>query len=166
LLALCRDAALRRGEALALPWERIDWERLRMKIIANEEWRPKDRDYRIVPIVPELRILLLEAFEAAETGAEFVIPNGSVLVKNFSRNFKVICKRAGVAPYKKPTHTLRKTCLTCWGRIYPQHTVAAWAGHASTQTTQEYYLQVSEAEYDRAAGLEKNPVHGKIHGKK
>ncbi len=37
-------------------------------------------------------------------------------------------------------------------REFPQHVVQEWAGHASAVTTGEYYLQVSEAEYEKAAG--------------
>ena len=33
--------------------------------------------------------------------------------------------------------------------------VKEWAGHADERTTMQFYLQVSESEYDRAAGLEK-----------
>jgi len=54
---------------------------------------------------------------------------------------------------QKPFHTLRKTCCTVWAREYPQHVVQAWAGHAKAETTSEFYLQVSEREYDKAAGI-------------
>jgi integrase len=152
LLALTRYAGLRRGEALNLRWDQIDWERSRLTIIANDEWRPKDRDSRVVPIVPGLHAMLLEAFDRADPGAEKVIPDGLVKVKNISRDFTVLCKRAGVQRYAKPFHTLRKTCLTAWARDHAQHVVQEWAGHASAVTTGEYYLQVSEAEYEKAAG--------------
>ena len=152
LFSLTRHAALRRGEALNLRWERIDWDKSRMTIIANDEWRPKDKDFRVVPIIPELHAILLEAFDQAETGQETVIPRSSVKVKNISRDFTVLCKRAGVQRYAKPFHTLRKTCLTAWAREYPQHVVQEWAGHADSKTTKDYYLKVSEVEYDRAAG--------------
>ena len=76
---------------------------------------------------------------------------GSIKVKNASRDFTALCRRAGVSRYAKPFHTLRKTCLTDWAMRFPAHVVAAWAGHASIETTREYYLQVSESEYERAA---------------
>ena len=149
---MTRHADLRRGEALNLHWNQIDWDCSRLTIIATDEWRPKDRDSRVVPIVPALYGLLLDAFEAAETGAERVIPDGVINAQNATRDFSVLCKHASVKRYAKPFHTLRKTCLTAWSREFPQHVVQEWAGHASSQTTSEYYLQVSEAEYDRAAG--------------
>lgn len=152
LLALARYAGLRRGEAMNLTWNQVDWEQSRLTVVANDQWRPKDRDSRVVPVVPELRTSLLEAFGQAEPGAEKVIAEGAINIKNISRDFTVLCGRAGVKRYAKPFHTLRKTCLTVWARQFPQHVVAAWAGHASSETTSEYYLQVSEAEYEKAAG--------------
>ncbi len=154
LLGLTRYAGLRRGEALSLRWDCIQWDKSRLEIVANDEWTPKDRDSRIVPICPELHALLLEAFEAAEDGQMLVILAGAIVVKNTSRDFTVLCKRAGVTRYRKPLHTLRKTCLTDWARRFPAHVVAAWAGHANIETTSQFYLQVSEAEYERAAGIQ------------
>jgi len=76
---------------------------------------------------------------------------GSVSVKNISRNFDCLCKRADVARYAKPLHTLRKSCITDWAKHFPAHVVKQWAGHSDLDTTDRYYLQVSEAEYERAA---------------
>lgn len=154
-LALCLYAGLRRGEALHIRWENIDWDRSRLTIIAGEDWRPKDRDFRVVPIVPELRAILLEAFEQAKEGQEFVIETGTMDPRSSYKAFHRLCSRAGIKPWSKPFHTLRKTCLTRWAREFPQHVVSEWAGHSEITTTSQFYLQISEAEYDRAAGLPK-----------
>ncbi|MBN1844275.1 MAG: site-specific integrase [Sedimentisphaerales bacterium] len=154
-IALCFYAGLRRGEALYLRWENIDWARSRLTVIASADWRPKDRDSRVVPIVPELRSILLERFEQAAEGAAYIIPRGSVDPRGCYWPFQRLCKRAGVKPWTQPFHTLRKTRLTRWARDFPQHVVSEWAGHANIETTAEYYLQISESEYDRAAGLPK-----------
>ncbi len=151
-LAMDRLAGLRRGEALNLRWDNVDWERLQLTVISDETWTTKNKGVRTVPLVPELHDLLLEAFEGAREGQETVIPRGSVRIKNISRDFTILCRRAGVQRYAKPFHTLRKTCLTAWARDHAQHVVQEWAGHASAVTTGEYYLQVSEAEYEKAAG--------------
>ena len=95
--------------------------------------------------------MLLDAFGQADEGQTMVIPPGSVVVKNVSRDFTTLCKRAGVERYHKPLHTLRKTCLTDWSRCFPAHVVSAWAGHASIETTSQFYLKVSESEYQQAA---------------
>ena len=152
LLDLARYAALRRGEAMNLRWSNIDWKRSRLTVIGTDDWQVKDKDSRTVPLGPELRASLLQAFERAEKGAVNVIPAGSVKVKNISRDFTVLCRREGLTRYAKPLHTLRKSCITDWASRFPMHAVKEWAGHSSTETTNQYYLQVSEADYEAAAG--------------
>lgn len=149
LIALCRLAALRRGEALNLEWHDVDWENNHIRIIAEEDWQPKDKDKRIVPICPELQALLLEAYNAADTGSEKVV--SGVNVNNLWRDFQVLFRRSGVKKYSKPFHTLRKSCITDWAASFPAHVVKEWAGHSSLDTTDRYYLQVPESEYKRAS---------------
>ena len=151
LLGLGRWAALRRGEALNLRWRNIDWSNNRLLVISQDEWNVKDKDARVVPICPELNELLLATFDEAEEGEDRVIPVGTVSVKNISRNFTFLCKRADVTRYAKPLHTLRKNCITDWASNFPAHVVKQWAGHSDLETTDRYYLQVSEAEYEKAA---------------
>ncbi len=151
LLGLGRWAALRRGEALNLCWRNIDWANSRFRVISQDDWDVKDKDARIVPICPELHELLLAAFDQAEEGEGRVIPVGRVSVRNISRDFGALCRRAGVERYAKPLHTLRKNCVTDWAMHFPAHVVKQWAGHSSLETTDRYYLQVSESEYERAA---------------
>jgi integrase len=67
------------------------------------------------------------------------------------RNFGTPCKRAGVARYSKPLHSLRKSFLTDWADRFPMHTLKEWAGHTSISTTEQFYLKVGEADYTRAA---------------
>ncbi len=152
LLALCRWAGLRRGEALNLRWHNIDWTRNRLTVIASEDWQPKDRDARTVPIGPELQAELLAAYGDAPEGSEHVIPSGSIIIKNTWRDFGVLCKRAGIPRYRKPLHSLRKSCITDWAGLFPTHVVMQWAGHADIRTTNEHYLKVCESDYECAAG--------------
>ena len=151
LLALARLAALRRGEALNLRWENIDWSPSRLQVISSADWTVKDKHPRIVPICPELHTILLAAFENAPEGEARVIPAGSINVRNLWRDFGVICKRAEVARYAKPVHSLRKSCIRDWADRHPAHVVKEWAGHSDLNTTDTYYLQVPESEYERAA---------------
>ncbi|MFC1783672.1 tyrosine-type recombinase/integrase [Planctomycetota bacterium] len=155
LLALCRYAGLRRAEALGLKWNNIDWENSRLRIIDDDDFQTKDKESRIVPIAPKLRAILSETIRKPGDFSN-VIPSGSIKIQNITRDFTVLCQRAGVKRYHKPLHTLRKTCLTAWAREFPQHVVAAWAGHGNQETTAEYYLKVSEQEYRKAAGHDKD----------
>ncbi len=158
LLALARWAGLRRGEALNLRWHNIDWTNNRMTVVGTDAWDVKDKEARVIPVCPELHELLLEAFEAAEEGQAMIVPLGTVVVQNISRDFDVLCRRANVSRYNKPFHTLRKSCLTDWAARFPMHVVRAWAGHSDISTTATYYLQISEADYIRAATERCNAV--------
>lgn len=152
LMALGFLAALRRGEAFNLRWEQVDWERHRLTVIANEEWQPKDKDCRTVPIVPTLYTMLRQAYEKSDKRGN-VIPKDTINLNNVSRDFDVLCRHARVERWVKPIHTLRKTCLTRWSRQFPMNVVKEWAGHEDERTTMQYYLKVGDMEYDRAAGL-------------
>jgi integrase len=158
MLALARWAALRRGEALNVRWRNIDWANNRMTIISQADWNVKDKEPRVVPIVPELNEELLAGFAEAPEGEERVIPAGSVNVNNVWRDAGALCRRAGVPRYRKPLHTLRKSCITDWARLFPAHVVRQWAGHSDLETTDRYYLQVSEAEYEKASSMRLSEV--------
>lgn len=73
LFALSRYGGLRcPSEHLGLRWQDIDWERARMTVRSPKTAR-KGKPFRLVPIFPELRQYLEDAFELAELGAEYVI---------------------------------------------------------------------------------------------
>ena len=117
LLALCRLAGLRQAEAIGLTWRDVDWQHNTLTI-----WAPKTDHSRVVPVVPELLPLLREAFEAAQEGETKVVT--SVTVQNLWRDFQVIRRRAGLKPYKKWCHTLRKNREEDWNKKFPSHVVA------------------------------------------
>lgn len=150
LISLCRLAALRKNEALHLEWSDIDWEKNRLFITPKDDWQSKTKSsYRQIPICPELREILLEAFEKAELGEERIITTNRS--NNLDRDFKLLRKKAKVVQYKKPLHTLRKSCINDWAGKYPMHVVQRWAGHTKIATTGEYYSQVTEDDYEKAA---------------
>ncbi len=68
---------------------------------------------------------------------------------NFRRNWKQVCKRAGVVD--GTFHDLRATCVTDWFEqgLLP-HEVQKLAGHASIDTTMRYYVAVKDTIVDRA----------------
>lgn len=45
---------------------------------------------------------------------------------NPCRDFKVLCRRAGVKAYSKPFHSLRKSCARDWAAKFPAHVVREW----------------------------------------
>ena len=110
---------------------------------------------REVPIFPELRSFLEEAWEQAQTGQKYVITRyrGNV---NLRTQLQRIIKRAGVACSPKLWQNLRATRATELARVFPGHVASAFLGHSET-TAQKHYWQVTDedfkkgnAEYDAA----------------
>ena len=154
LLGLARWAGLRAEEAIRLPWRLVNLDRRRIEIIAHrdgyEEWTPKDRDKRTIPIGQELFDLLQSSYDP---DSEMVIPLGAIAEQNIWRDFQVVFRRADVTRYAKPMHSLRKSCIKDWAAVHPAHVVMAWAGHADYRTTIKHYLSISESDFDRATGV-------------
>ena len=64
MLGLARWGGLRLDETLHLRWDKVDWKRRRLEVIAWGGWAPKDSERRTIPISPQLHDLLKEAREA------------------------------------------------------------------------------------------------------
>lgn len=139
LLALCRLAALRQGDALALMWSNVRLDEGVLVFRPQKVERFTKRDAR-VPICAELRKVLLEA-----QGGSMRI-DGTVVASDIRGDvydvFKRLCREAGVQPWSKPLHTLRKSCIDDWTRIAPPNVVMEWATHTSLSTTMKYYSKV------------------------
>jgi len=142
LIALCRLAGLRRGEAASLTWNAVDWENHRLTIIAQ-----KTSQRRIVPIEAKLYQLLVDGFAEAEKGQQRIcVISPHCLWRDFQR----IRKRAGLPRWKDAFQVLRRNCETDWAQKYPQYAVSAWLGH-SIKVSARHYLQVPEELYDKVA---------------
>ena len=142
LIALCRLAGLRRGEALEATWSAVDWEKKRLTVIAQ-----KTGSRRVIPIGPALYDLLLESFEAADEGEQLICP---ISHHCLWRNFQVIRRRAGLPRWKDAFKVVRRNCETDWAQQYPQYAVSIWMGHG-IEVSRRHYLQVPEELYDKAA---------------
>lgn len=104
---------------------------------------------RIVPIFPELRPFLTEAFERAEPGNEYVITRYRAKNANLRTQFERIIKRAGAEPWPKLFQNLRASRETELTAEYPLHVVCQWIGN-SPAVAHAHYLQVTEADFQRA----------------
>lgn len=149
LIALCRLAGLRRGEALDLVWSDINWQEHYFTVIAQKTGRR-----RIVPIVPNLYQLLLEAFDQAQENEERICP---VSRHGLWRNFQVYRKRAGLEKWKDAFKVMRRNCETDWAQQYPQYVVSTWIGH-NIQVSARHYLQVPAELYKKVAGTNLAPT--------
>jgi hypothetical protein len=117
----------------------------------------------MVPIFPELRPHLLEAFEQAEPGTEHVIARRLASNANLRTKLHRIIRKAGLVPWPRTFHNLRATRQTELAERFPGHVVCAWIGN-SERVAQNHYLQVTDAHLalavkEPAEKAAQNPAH-------
>ena len=114
---------------------------------------------REVPIFPELRPFLEEAWEQAEVGQEYVITRyrGNV---NLRTQLQKIIKRAGVAPWPKLWQNLRATRATELVKECPVHVATAFLGH-SEATALKHYWQVTDEDFKKATQNTTQQAHAR-----
>ena len=150
LFALSRYGGLRcPSEHLKLKWTDVDWEKNRMLVHSPKTEHNDGGDCRFVPLFPELRPYLLEAFDRAEEGTEYVITRCRDSKTNLRTQMERIIKRSGVKPWPKLFHNLRSTRQTELTEKFPSHVVCAWLGN-SRAVAQDHYLQVTDAHFAQA----------------
>lgn len=135
LLALCRLAGLRLGEALRLTWGDVDQASRLLTVVHEGEATTKKRR-REVPMVPALQSEMLTALEKTADGEARVCP---ISESNLRRIMLGTIKRAGIDPWGKPFHTLRKNCESDWLAEHPVMAVCDWLGHNPAVAAKHYY---------------------------
>ena len=159
LVGLARFGGLRiPSEALSLKWEHVDWERNELFIPSPKTEHHEGHESRLIPLFPELRALLQEAFEQAPDRAEWVIIRHRSKAKGDSVNwqginlrtqFEKIIKRSGVKPWPRLWGNLRSTRATELLDDHPAHVVNQWLGHCE-RVANEHYRQTTQEHFDRA----------------
>jgi integrase len=151
IFALSRYGGLRcPSEHLSLKWSDVDWERGRVRAWSPKTEHIEGRESRVIPMFPELRAPLLEVFERAQDGAEYVVTRYRQRSCNLRTQFQRIIRRAGVDLWPKLFHNLRASRQTELEETYPGHVVCAWLGNTE-DVAREHYLQVTEAHFARAS---------------
>ncbi len=152
IFALSRYGGLRcPSEHLALKWGDVDWSGNRFTVHSCKTEHHDGKESRQVPIFPELRPYLEQAFDEAEPGSEYIITRARDGGVNLRTGLQRIIERAGLVPWPKLFHNLRATRETELAEIYPIHVVCAWIGN-SAAVAQEHYLQVTDEHFAQAAG--------------
>jgi integrase len=150
LFALSRFGGLRcPSEHLALKWGDVNWEQGCIRVPSCKTEHYEGGDERMMPLFPELRPYLLQAFEKAEPGTEYVITRYRDTNANLRTQLHRIIRRAGLTPWPKPFHNLRSTRQTELQEHFPGHVVCAWLGN-SEGVAEDHYLQVTDAHFARA----------------
>ena len=159
IFALSRFGGLRcPSEHLALRWSDVDWERDRIRVRSPKMERDEGRDCRHVPIFPELRPCLEQAWDEAREGAEFVIARYRSANANLRTQLERIIHKAGLTPWPKPFHNLRAMRETQLAQTFPLHVVCAWIGNSQAVAT-KHYLQVTDEHFRKAAQKAAQHLH-------
>ncbi|MGC1276259.1 MAG: site-specific integrase [Planctomycetaceae bacterium] len=107
----------------------VDWERGRIRVRSPKTVHMPGREERTIPLFPELRLLLEQAFDEAAEGSEFVIQRYRNRT-NLRTRFSKIVRRAGLTPWPKLFHNLRASRQTELAAMSPIHVVCDWIGNS------------------------------------
>lgn len=100
IVALCRFSGVRwPSELLPLRWGEVDWERGRFLVRSPKTEHHEGGSERWVPIFPELRPYMEDAFEHSEPGTVFLINRYRDTNQNLRTQLLRIIRRAGVAAW-------------------------------------------------------------------
>lgn len=155
IVALARYGGLRTpSETFALTWADVDWERNRIRIPSPKTACHAGRESRMLPLFPELRPHLEAVFDEAKPGTIHVIAKHRIASANLRTTLERICNRAGVELWQRAFQNMRATRETELTQEHPLHVVVAWLGN-SAPIAARHYLQVTDADFDRAAKLPK-----------
>lgn len=139
LWGLGRLAGLRLGESRRLRWRDIDFAGKVLTVWPpNGEETTKKRK-RVVPISPRLFRLLADAQLSAPDGVDNVLHGVHAPGSKFYNRVKKIVLDAGLTPWAKPMHTLRKNLATDWYEQHPPMDVAKWLGHSPAVAMKHYH---------------------------
>jgi integrase len=161
IVALSRYGGLRcPSEHYALVWADVDWERGRIRVPSPKTARHEGKAERLIPLFPELRPYLEEAFDQTPEGTEYVIHRHRLRGQNLRTQLLRVLRRAGVAPWPKPFHNLRASRETELLAAFPVHVVCAWLGHDAL-VAQRHYAMVTDDHFTRATSVQ--AVHQAVH---
>ncbi len=154
IVTLSRFGGLRcPSEVLSLRWQDIDWETSRIIVRSPKTEHHVGKASRTIPLFPELRPMLEEAFELAPGGAEFVVdprfrqaamgPSGWMNA-NLRTTFEKIIRRAGLSPWPRLFHNMRASRETELVETYPVQVVTSWLGNSPTVAMRHYLMTTDE----------------------
>ena len=151
VVALARYGGLRCPSEIALlKWSDVHWDAERFTVTS-----PKTKRYgkasRIVPIFPELRPYLDEAYFRDDGDKTWVVPMlAGDADKNLGTRFRKIIRRAGVDVWPKPFQNCRSSRQTELEQQFPTYVVCAWLGNTPT-VAHKHYLTVTDDHFTAAA---------------
>ncbi|MFQ5464143.1 MAG: tyrosine-type recombinase/integrase [Phycisphaerae bacterium] len=168
IVALAYCCGLRLGEILNLTWSDVDLATKTVRVVAKrgelaEDWAPKDKDMRVVPLPTPACVVLTKLWMARDQDQIYVVtmafgPNAGKPIprRNTWRDFDVIRRRASLPPCS--LHDLRRSYCTNLSKSMPMHVVQELAGHSDIRTTRRYYVKVQPELFDEARRVMENAL--------
>jgi len=154
IIALARYGGVRvPSEVLALKWTDVYWDQAKVLVRASKTEHHVGKESRLIPLYPELKPYLLQAFEQAEDGAVYVVTRYRDPAVNIRTQFLRILAKAGIEPWPKLFQNLRSSRQTELTETWPAHIVCAWMGNSEV-VARDHYLQLTDEHFARAAGGE------------
>lgn len=163
--AFARWGGLRmRSEFPLLRWDGILWDMNKITVYEPKKTRKGEAlKTRFIPIFPEIRDALNEAWELTQPGDVYLsdfyarMRFGKKPEQNGKWNptttLEKIIIRAGIQPWGKLLQNCRATRETELAETFPIHAVTAWIGN-TTNIAQKHYLQIRDEYFHNAAGGE------------
>ncbi|MFC1765855.1 tyrosine-type recombinase/integrase [Planctomycetota bacterium] len=159
IFALARYGGIRvPSELLPLKGTDINWHAGMVLITSPKTEHHPGGDTRLIPLFPELRAVLLEAFDQAKAGAEYVIADRKANTSNLRTQFTRLLNNAGIPVWPKLFQNLRSSRETELVEEYPIHVVCAWLGN-SPAIASKHYLQTHKDYFRKAAHIPAQSVH-------
>jgi len=151
IVALARYGGLRiPSELQELAWSDVKWAANRIVIHTKKKEHIAGHECREIPIFPELRPYLEEAYQQAAPGTVYVTPRARQSGVNLRTQFERLLRKAGVKQWTRLFQNLRASRQTELARQYPLHLVTLWIGN-SQQVAQDHYLMPTDADYEQAS---------------
>jgi integrase len=148
LVALCGLAGLRRSEALAMTWDRVEWAGNRLRVPQAKTAKATGRADRYCLMTADLKRIL----EGCNPGRGRVAP---VSIVNLSRSLRtMIGRECPKWDGSDPFQGLRRWRASTWKDEYPKSVTDSWLGHGP-EVSRRYYYAVPDHHYGAESELER-----------
>jgi integrase len=132
VISLARFGGLRiPSELRELTWDGVDWAAGKLKVISPKTAHIEGGEFRWIPLFPEIKIYLEDAWETAAEGEKHIFPSLRDPGVNLRQGLGRIIDKAGLSKWPKLFANLRASRATELASIYPQRAISDWLGTSS-----------------------------------